>query len=251
MSHTLYMRKSIKITLVIIALVLIAAVAFFRWKSEPKPQLVEGDGDQMAFEMMKSVNVGAFESIDFLHWKFRGKNLYTWDKNKNLVVISWGNKTVHLNLDKLEGYAFIDGKRAGDLRTKMLVKKAWTYWCNDSYWLMAPFKVFDPGTTRSVAQLPDGTKGLWVEYASGGVTPGDGYFWKLDENNRPKAFKMWVSVLPIKGIEAGWSKWISTESGAMFSTEHELPFMVSTMEDIKEGHSWSDFGFNAVPEFPE
>ena len=33
---------------------------------------------------------------------------------------------------------------------------------------------------------------------------------------------MWVQVIPIGGLEASWSNWITTESGCQLATVHEL-----------------------------
>ena len=33
---------------------------------------------------------------------------------------------------------------------------------------------------------------------------------------------MWTSVLPINGLEATWSDWTTTESGALLPTFHKL-----------------------------
>ena len=63
---------------------------------------------------------------------------------------------------------------------------------------------------------------LYVEYASGGATPGDGYLWHLDSSGRPTRWQMWVSVLPIGGLEASWARWETTSEGVAFATEHEL-----------------------------
>jgi hypothetical protein len=49
----------------------------------------------------------------------------------------------------------------------------------------------DEGTTRSLVKNEDKTNGLLVSYASGGVTPGDAYLWKLDANGLPQSYKMW------------------------------------------------------------
>ena len=74
---------------------------------------------------------------------------------------------------------------------------------------------------------------LLVTYISGGTTPGDSYLWHLDESGNPSSFQMWVSILPIKGLEASWQGWITTESGAKFPTFHKLLFLGIEMGDVK------------------
>lgn len=244
------MKKVLFISLGVIGVVALAGFIFIKVKSEPMPTIVEGDGDEIAQKMLVSLDAASYENIDFLHWNFKGFREYTWDKNSNLVIVSWKDIRVHLDLDKVRGRSYKSGKETGKLYNSWLVRKAWKFWCNDSFWLLAPYKVFDPGTKRHVATLQDGTQGLLVQYESGGITPGDSYFWILDEAYKPKAFKMWVSIVPVKGIMATWDDWQTTESGAQFSTKHNLPYFVSRNSDVKEGQSWGDFGFIRNPEFP-
>jgi hypothetical protein len=72
-----------------------------------------------------------------------------------------------------------------------------------------------------------------VTYTSGGSTPGDSYLWLLDNNFKPKAFKMWTSILPIDGIESSWTDWITTESGAQLPTFHKFLVFGLEITDIK------------------
>jgi hypothetical protein len=51
-------------------------------------------------------------------------------------------------------------------------KKGNDYFNNDSFWLIAPFKLRDAGTTRSIV-MQDEKKSFMISYASGGSTPGD------------------------------------------------------------------------------
>jgi hypothetical protein len=76
-------------------------------------------------------------------------------------------------------------------------------------------------------------KHLLVTYTSGGSTPGDSYLWKLDENKRPTAFKMWVSIIPVGGLEAKWKDWVETQSGMVLSTKKTvfgIPIKITNLE---------------------
>ena len=131
-----------------------------------------------------------------------------------------------------------------------LIKKAWAMWCNDSFWMFAPFKVFDPGTKRTVVKTKDGQKGLMVTYESGGVTPGDAYLWLLDDNNIPSGYKMWVSIIPIKGMHMSWENWKTLKGGSKVSLTHKSPLLSFEMKGVEEGSSPSSFGFsNSVFDF--
>ena len=112
-----------------------------------------------------------------------------------------------------------------DEKKDQLLEKAWKQFANDSFWLVAPFKIFDPGTERLLVDLEDNKKGLLVTYTSGGVTPGDSYLWILNENNIPIAYKMWVNIIPVGGVEFKWTDWRDFNKIKM-PTNHIGPFGV-------------------------
>lgn len=139
---------------------------------------------------------------------------YIWDKANHIVNVRWDDHEVILRLEEQSGMVQ-NSERYSAKKTEKLVSKAIDYFNNDSFWLCAPFKAFDPGTERSIATLKDGRQGLMVTYTSGGSTPGDSYVWILDENNRPTSVKMWVSIIPIKGIEFTWENYTTLSAGPL------------------------------------
>ena len=109
-------------------------------------------------------------------------------------------------------------------------------------------KAFDPGTERSIVKLKDGREGLKVQYNTGGVTPGDSYVWFLDENGQPEAWKMWVSIIPLGGIENSWEGWQTLSTGAKISTTHTfLGKKREFLTGVKAGMNLSDFGLGEDP----
>ena len=110
------------------------------------------------------------------------------------------------------------------------IQTAWSLFANDSFWLVAPYKIRDSGTSRKVIILENGEKGLLVTYSSGGVTPGDSYLWILDEDGRPKSWKMWVKIIPVGGLEFTWENW-QQQGGAWFAPIHKGPGPLSV--DLK------------------
>jgi len=94
---------------------------------------------------------------------------------------------------------------------------------NDSFWLVAPFKLFDKGVKRNYIEATEGQNAsLLVTYTSGGTTPGDSYQWFVDDYFVPTHFKMWVNILPIGGLSATWSNWKKTETGMFLANEKKL-----------------------------
>jgi len=203
--------------------------------NEDLPAGIQGaQADTLAIQMLRSLDYEAFKKTKYIEWTFKKRHHFRWKKNKNACTVYWKEFKVDLNLeDNSRSKAFIHNFEVEGDQANKLIKKAVQYFNNDSFWLVAPYKVFDPGTERRIVILDSGKEGLLVTYTSGGSTPGDSYLWFLDNNLKPKSFKMWTSVLPIKGLEASWEDWITTESGAILPTFHKLLFLGIELNDIK------------------
>ena len=220
----------------ILLLILIAfLVGIFIIYDEELPigkQSVEADA--LAQKMWIAINHQAYENTRFLEWTFNERNHYLWDKEEGLVTVSWKDYTVRLDLIELEQSTVLKkGELLHDSEKTGLINKANAYFNNDSFWLVAPNKLFDPGTERRLVILDNGEEALLVTYTAGGNTPGDSYLWLLEESGLPKAFKMWVSILPIGGLEAKWKTWKTMESGALLPTEHSLLFLEMDMGFVR------------------
>ena len=93
----------------------------------------------------------------------------------------------------------------------------------------------------------EGTKSLMVHYGSGGVTPGDSYLWNLDESGLPTSYKMWVSIIPVGGMEFSWENWTTLETGAKIATLHHHKYLDIPITDLKGTAKLEDFGFGEDP----
>mgnify|MGYP000439309509 CR=1 FL=1 len=214
----------------LIAIILIALVSFIIVKvflGEPKPS---GEGgvraERLADRMLEVLNYEAYQELEEIRWTFaRGNHHYVWRKKVDSVEVSWDDHRVLMNTNTLEGSAFMSGTELSGSAARELLETAWKYFANDSFWLVAPFKVKDPGTQLELVTTDIG-HGLLVTYTSGGVTPGDSYLWILDNKDRPIAWQMWVSIIPIGGLELTWEGWESYE-GVWFATRHESAIPLS------------------------
>jgi hypothetical protein len=192
--------------------------------------------DELANKMLKALNKSAWDSTNVIAWTHKGGHQFVWDKRNELVQVKWDKNDVLLNLKEWnKGKAFSEGKEVTDGQLDVLRGKAWSIFCNDSYWLIAPYKVFDEGVTRKIVKSEDGLEALLVSYASGGVTPGDSYLWFLDKNATPTAYKMWVKILPIGGVSATWEDWKTTETGAIIAQNHKLGPLDLNVSDLRTG----------------
>jgi hypothetical protein len=199
---------------------LAAGSIFYLAKNEPLPKGKQGkEADALAIKMLNALNYETYKNTETITWNFRNEHFYKWNKQKNIVTISWENNKVILHTNNTKKTkAFKDGKKVENTK---LIKKATAFFNNDSFWLVAPYKVFDTGSERRIVNYK-GEDALLVTYTSGGSTPGDSYLWILNEDYQPTSFKMWTSIIPIGGLSATWTDWKNTESGITLPTKHTL-----------------------------
>ena len=214
------MKKFFKILGSIFFVLIATGAIFYLFKNEPLPKGEQGkEADTLATKMLNALNYEAYENTEKIEWNFRNDHFYKWNKQENIVAISWANYKVilHTNNPK-KTEVFIDDKKVENTE---IIKKATDFYNNDSFWLVAPYKVFDTGTERRIVKY-EGKDALLITYTSGGSTPGDSYLWILNENHLPTSFKMWTNIIPIGGLSATWSDWKNTESGIKLPTKHRL-----------------------------
>ncbi len=207
------MKKFLKILGGIVLLLILFAGIYYFANNESLPDGTQGKAaDELATKMLEAMNSKAFDTTEILEWSFRGKHFYKWKKQEGLVEISWDQNKVTLNL--------MDHKKS-EGENPETIQTALDYFNNDSFWLVAPYKVFDEGVERSIVTYED-KEALMVKYTSGGTTPGDSYLWVLDSTYLPTSYKMWTKTIPMGGVSATWNELITTESGIKLPTKHTL-----------------------------
>lgn len=238
------MKKFLKISgiaiLVLVAFAIISAIVMH----DERPTGTESEvAEKLVDRMWTSLNKDAYDSTRYISWKFAGIHHWFWDKELNLVRGVWGDVDVVFNADQPEqNKVVVNGKPLKGAEAMDEVRKARDMFYNDSFWLIAPFKARDPGTSRKLVNSNDG-QGVLVEYSSGGATPGDAYLWHLDDEGRPKDFQMWVSIIPIGGIKAEWKDWKEMDTGFEIAENRGLGFMELKIDDIRAGNSPESIGF--------
>lgn len=232
-------KKIFKIIIGIIIFLTLPSFLFFGFLyfkyNEELPVGVQGEqADKLAYKMLDNLNYEAFKNTNYLEWSFKKRHHYKWNKQKNTCEVFWKDYKVDLDLnDKAKSKVYIHSFIVENSLTEELIEKALTYFNNDSFWLVAPYKLFDSGVERRLVTLENNEEALLVTYTTGGSTPGDSYLWLLNETGKPKAFKMWTSILPIDGLEASWSDWTTTDNGTQLPTFHKLMVLGIEIDDIK------------------
>ena len=197
--------------------------------------------DSLAQKIMGVTNYDAWQETAIVSWTFAGKNKHIWDRKRKYSRVEWGKTIVIFNHTTKQGKAWEDGKPIEGEELAELIDEAWNNWANDSFWLNPFEKLYDEGTERAYVKTEDGNDALLVTYTSGGDTPGDSYLWITDDTGLPIAVKMWVSIIPIKGIKFSWEDWQTFETGAKAAGLHKLSFIKLKLTEIKAASSVSEF----------
>ncbi|NNC82539.1 MAG: hypothetical protein HKN79_03100, partial [Flavobacteriales bacterium] len=200
--------------------------------------------EQLAQRILDACNVDAWDQTRYVQWTFAGSNSYLWDRTLGKVEVVSGHQRVILNTADRSGVAFDAGQQLEGEDAEEALTSAWARFCNDSFWLIAPFKVKDPGTHREYVETEEGP-GLLVKYSSGGVTPGDSYLWYVAEDGFPYAYRMWTSILPVPGMRASWEEWTTLHTGAKVATVHALGPAQVNITDLASASSLEELGLPA------
>ena len=186
--------------------------------------------DDIARAIEAHVNKTAWDNTGAIKFGFRKQREFVWDKERGFFHMKRGDEEVWLDLWDRGGFAKKAGGDVDETTSAKMLSDTWAMFCNDTFWLNPLVKLFDPGVTRELVTV-DGRNGLKVSYASGGTTPGDSYLWILDDSKKPVAVRMWVSALPVKGIEFSWTSWTTLATGALVGTTHSAGPVEITIDD--------------------
>lgn len=179
------------------------------------------EAEALAARLEAAVDLSAWRRTGAVRWTFAGVNEHLWDRRRGFARVVSGERRVLLRLSDQSGRAWQGELELSGAERDAALQWAWAAWCNDSFWLNPLAKLRDEGVELRRCEL-EGREALLVQYGSGGVTPGDAYGWVLGAGDLPERWKMWVSVIPIPGVDATWGGWVTLETGAKIATEHRL-----------------------------
>jgi hypothetical protein len=235
------MRRLLRIVgWIALVLMLTYGVLWLALRHAPTPTTPGPEAEALAHDMVRAVDGDAWTRTGAIRWIVQNRR-HLWDRQRGLARVEWGKHRVLLETATKRGRAWNGDAEVPDGADKdKLVDKAYKLWINDSFWLNPVVKAFDDGTSRSRGTV-DGKPALLVSYASGGVTPGDKYLWILGDDGRPVAWRMWVQILPIKGLQSSWEGWTQLPTGAWIATSHKMgPVDAVHLHDIAAGATLHD-----------
>jgi hypothetical protein len=216
------MRRFLRVAAWIVGtLALVVAILWLTLRHPLPTGGVAGEAaDALAHDLERAVGIDAWTRTGAVRWSFRGKFHHLWDRTRSFDRVRWGRNEVLLDVARHAGRAYRDGAEVTDAaETRRLVDKAYGAFINDSFWLNPLAKFFDDGVTRERVEL-DGRAALVIHYGKGGLTPGDRYVWLPGDDGRPRAWRLYVSVIPIKGLQMSWDGWQTLATGAQIATTH-------------------------------
>lgn len=193
--------------------------------SEPRPEGTEGEAaDALATSLEESVNLAAWAETGAVEWDFGGRQQHLWDRERHVARVRFDDAEALIHVGDPQGRAYRNGTEVHGEDATAILERAYASFINDSFWLNPLAKFRDEGVTRSLVRLDGGGQGLLISYAAGGLTPGDAYLWIPGSDGRPARWKMWVSIIPVGGVETSWDGWQELDTGAWVSTGHVGPF---------------------------
>lgn len=134
--------------------------------------------------------------------------------------------TVLFDLDTGEGQAYRDDVRLDSARTAEWLDRAMGAYVNDTYWLLAPLKLFDEGVARGVDpdEDTDAEQALTLAFDGVGRTPGDRYWLYVDRQTGRVAgwrFHLQSSEQPGPRIDRTGYRAFETDAGTVrLATRH-------------------------------
>lgn len=145
-------------------------------------RMIDGLGGAEAFQKLRYVG---FAFVPKRGGEALSRREHAWDPGAGKARVRWQREgkdiTAWLSLADKSGVVVVDGARVMDeAEKKKLLEDAYAAWVNDTYWLISPYKVFDPGVHRAAID-----RRLRTSFDEGvGLTPGDVYLYDFDDEGR-------------------------------------------------------------------
>ncbi len=189
---------------------------------------VDANAQQLAHDLWKASGGENWAKVKGLRFTFiveqDGQQLasaeHSWDIAAGTDQVKWKGKDVTVTL------AAPGQDEDG--------KAAYARWVNDSYWLLAPLKVLDPGVSLAY-EGPKESGGapcetLRLTFAQVGLTPGDQYLLYIDPQT--KLVRAWDYIPdPETTMHGTWENY-QTFGGLQLATEHNFGGKIIRFADV-------------------
>jgi hypothetical protein len=191
--------------------------------------LAEEKADALGHELIAALGgPAAWEKARQFQFDFiverEGKALarfsHAWDRSTGDYRLTGTDKTgapfaVYFNVNTRQGAVFVNGMSVEGEPREGHLQNAYERFVNDTFWLLAPWKVFDPGVHRAYdgeKPCPEGgvCDVLKLSFDGVGPTPRDVYWlWITREGRRMVQWKYVPNGVSEEPTTAAWKDWRS------------------------------------------
>jgi len=231
--------RRLPLATLLVALAFAAAGACTR-RPEPLPPGADARAVALADRVMDALGGRErWDAVKGIRWTFgsmlgdsvRSSRRHAWDRVSGRHRVDYVDREgracviVHVVGDTTSGAAWVGGQsiEAPDSLHK-LIRRGEALWVNDTYWMLMPYKLRDPGVHLAMAPdtTMDGTRYecLALSFDQVGLTPGDHYWVFVNPSNH--RVERWAMVLqgntppPVSYTWEGWE----SHDGLWFPTAH-------------------------------
>lgn len=192
-------------------------------------------------------NMGGQQGWDntrFLAWTLNGQ-YQVWDKHQNKFRWEKDSLVAIIDTQSKKGKVYVEGKELTNQQEAQKIKeKAYALWINNSYWLVMPFKLQDPGvhlkytgagktaegaaadvlemTFEKVGLTPQNKYKLWVDKEKGLIT--QWAFYRNHTDAEPAFTRQWTGYKNYGSIKLAGNR--SNEKGEFLITDISAPKQV-------------------------
>lgn len=217
---------------------------------------------RIADQVMESLGgKSAWDHLVGLRWTFQAAvndtlkpgRRHSWDKVTGWHRVELDRQGAHyVIIHKVgadSGMAWVDGKPIEGDSLKKLVKLGNRTWVNDTYWMLMPYKLRDPGvnmkwdgdTTMANATFDR----LALAFDHVGDTPGDHYWVYVDRaNHRVERWDMVLQDEQPPPVSYTWEGW-EQHGGLWFPTAHKGEKATIYTKDVETVNAFPGKEFSA------
>lgn len=189
-------------------------------QAQPSPPLT---GQDVAEAVMQALGGRpAWERTRHICFTFASARFHCWDRYTGAHRLEGQNQqgqtfVVLSNVNTRQGSAYLDGQQVPQDQLQAYIDGAFQAWTNDTYWLLMPYKLQDPGVNLEYAgsETLDGTRYEKLHLTFGanvGLTPGDQYWAYI--NPQTGLMERWAYLLqnqdpgsePTHWLWQGWTR---------------------------------------------
>lgn len=178
---------------------------------------VDSKADSVALRLLEAHGADAFAAAPYLRFNFGietpdGEQVvarHLWDRSTGEYRVEWAsgsdsNYVALVNVRNVqdqtpEGTVYLNGRELTGEEARQAREQAYGRFINDTYWLLAPLKVYDAGVNRHYAADSSTAEHevLRLRFGDVGLTPDDTYwFYVSTETGRLDRWSMHLQGMP-------------------------------------------------------